>query len=275
VKTYPDFVPNLKLKMKKKRVRLIHWKPAEVLDKVENLRSSGYEVSDEAFGPASFKEMRENPPDAVIIDLSRIPSQGRDVGLGIRKYKDTRHVPLVFVGGDPDKVKRIQELLPDAVYTTWDQILGGIEQAMVHAPQVPVVPESIMAGYEGAPLAKKLGIKSGSVVYLIDAPDGFETSMREWPEGVSFVRRAPKQNDLAIWFVRSQKVLEQRIDQVKRQVGKGGLWIAWPKKASGVTSDLTQTSVRKVGLDSGLVDYKVCSIDKIWSGLKFAVRPQK
>ena len=146
---------------------------------------------------------------------------------------------------------------------------------MAHAPQVPVVPSSIMAGYEGAPLSKKLGIKSGSVVYLIDAPEGFETSIPKWPEGVSFVRNIPTQNDLAIWFVRSQKELEQHIDQVKLQVGKGGLWIAWPKKASGITSDLSQTAVRKKGLDSGLVDYKVCSIDKVWSGLKFAVRPQK
>ena len=77
-----------------------------MLDKVEVLLSAGYEVVHKAFGPSSFKEMRENPPDAVIIDLSRIPSQGRDVGLGIRKYKDTRHVPLIFVEGDPEKVKR-------------------------------------------------------------------------------------------------------------------------------------------------------------------------
>jgi CheY-like chemotaxis protein len=261
--------------MKKNCVRLIHWKPAEVLDKVENLRSAGYEVAHEVLNPSSFQEMRENPPDAVVIDLSRIPSQGRDVGLGIRKYKDTRNVPLVFVEGDPDKVKRVQELLPDAVYTTWDRILDGLKQAIAHPPKVPVVPASTMAGYEGAPLPKKLGIKSNAVVYLIDAPEGFEMSIAKLPEGVLFVRKTPEQNDLAIWFVQSQKDLEQRIDYVKLQVGKGGLWIAWPKKAPGVTSDLSQTVVRKTGLASGLVDYKVCSIDKTWSGLKFTVRPQK
>ena len=261
--------------MKRNRVRLIHWKPAEVLDEVENLRSAGYEVAHEELSPASFKEMRENPPDAVVIDLSRIPSQGRDLGLGIRKYKDTRHVPLVFVEGDPDKVKQVQELLPDAVYTTWDRILDGLEQAIAHPPKAPVVPASIMAGYEGAPLPKKLGIKAKAVVYLIDAPKGFEKSLAKLPEGVSFVRTAPKQNDLAIWFVKSQKELEGHINQVKLLIGKGGLWIAWPKKASDVTSDLSQTVVRKKGLNSGLVDYKVCSIDKIWSGLKFALRPPK
>jgi CheY-like chemotaxis protein len=261
--------------MKKKRVRLIHWKPAEVLDKVENLRSAGYEVAHEALSPSSFQEMRENPPDAVVIDLSRIPSQGRDVGLGIRKYKNTRHVPLVFVEGDPAKVKQVQELLPDAVYTTWDRILAGLKQAIAHPPKTPVVPASAMAGYEGAPLPKKLGLKPNTVVYLIDAPEGFEKSISKLPEGVSFEKDVPKHNDLAIWFVKTQKDLEQRIDQVKLRVGKGGLWIAWPKKASGVISDLSQTVVRKKGLNSGLVDYKVCSIDKTWSGLKFSVRPPK
>jgi hypothetical protein len=184
-------------------------------------------------------------------------------------------VPLVFVEGDADKVERIQELLPDAAYTTWDRILDALEQAIAHPPKAPVVPSSIMAGYLGAPLPKKLGIKHNMVVYLIDAPDGFEKSIPELPDGVSFERDVPKQNDLAIWFVKSQKELEGHIKQVKLHTGKGGLWIAWPKKASGVTSDLSQTIVRKKGLASGLVDYKVCSIDKTWSGLKFTLRPTK
>jgi hypothetical protein len=132
-----------------------------------------------------------------------------------------------------------------------------------------------MAGYEGAPLHKKLGIKSNAVVYLIDAPDGFEKSIPNLPEGVSFLKETPNQNDLVIWFVKSQEDLDKHINEMKGRVGKGGLWIAWPKKSSGVPSDLTQASVRKTGLSSGLVDYKVCSIDKTWSGLKFALRPKK
>jgi hypothetical protein len=261
--------------MKKQRVRLIHWKPAEAEESADVLRKAGYEVSSEKFGPASFKEMRANPPDAVVIDLSRIPSQGRDVGLGVRQYKDTRRVSLVFVEGDPEKVKGVRKLLPDAVYTTWDRILDELVEAIAHPPESPVVPRSAMAGYEGAPLPKKLGIGPKATVYLIDAPEGFEQTINKWPEGMSFVRKAPKRNDLAMWFVRSRKELAERIDDVKAHTGNGGLWIAWPKKASGVASDLTQAVVRKVGLESGLVDYKVCSIDKTWSGLKFAVRPPK
>jgi hypothetical protein len=197
------------------------------------------------------------------------------VGLGVRKYKDTRHVPLVFIGGDQAKVKRVREILPDAIYTSWDRIPDDLELAIANPPQIPVVPASAMAGYSGAPLSKKLGLKPHTVVYLIGPPEGFEASIEKVPEGVSFVRKIPEHNDLVIWFVKSQKELEECIDQVKLQIGKGGLWIAWPKKASGVVSDLSQTIVRKKGLDSGLVDYKVCSIDKTWTGLKFAIRSQK
>jgi hypothetical protein len=263
------------VRIKRKRVRLIHWKPVEAADKVKLLQSDRYDVVHKAFGPTSFKEMRENPPDVVIIDLSRIPSQGRDVGLGIRKYKDTRRVPLVFVEGDPEKVKGIKKLLPDAIFTTWTKIPGKIEQAISESPKTPVVPASAMAGYEGAPLHKKLGIKPGSTVYLIQAPQGFEKSIPGLPDGVTFARKSPGPNDLAIWFVNTKKDLDKDFDSVKSKVGKGGLWIAWPKKSSGAPSDLSQPIVRKKGLSSGLVDYKVCSIDKTWTGLKFALRPQK
>lgn len=254
---------------------MIHWKPEEASERADVLKQAGYEVCSEKFGPASFKEMRADPPDAAVIDLSRIPSQGRDVGLGIRQYKDTRRVLLVFAEGDPAKTAKVRELLPDAVYTTWDRIRESLEEAIANPPETPVVPRSAMAGYEGAPLPKKLGIRPGSVVYLIDAPASFEKTSAPWPEGVFFVRKSPKKNDLAIWFVRSRKELEQGLDRVKPHISKGGLWIAWPKRSSGVASDLSQTVVRKAGLDSGLVDYKVCSIDKTWSGLKFVVRPPK
>jgi hypothetical protein len=153
--------------------------------------------------------------------------------------------------------------------------MDKLELAIAQAPLEPVIHASAMAGYEGAPLYKKLGIRSGAVVYLIDAPKGFEKSIPGLPDDVSFVREDPEHNDLAIWFVDSQKILNAQINKVKSKVGKGGLWIAWPKKASGVSSDLTQTIVRKKGLSSGFVDYKVCSIDETWTGLKFALRQKK
>jgi hypothetical protein len=224
--------------------------------------------------PALLNAMRAEPPDAVVIDLGRLPSQGRDLALGLRKHTATRHVPLVFVGGVPEKVTRVRELLPDAVYTTWEGIGEALEQAVTHPPADPVVPESTMAAYAGAPLPKKLGIKEGSSVALIDAPEGFETALGEVLERVSLLREASSSSDpdLTLWFVRSRQELEQNIQQMGAYAEKDGLWIIWPKKASGVVSDLSQAVVRKVGLASGLVDYKICSVDATWSGLRFAQR---
>lgn len=108
----------------------------------------------------------------------RLPSHGRDVALGIRKFKSTRYVPLVFVEGDPEKVKHIKELLPDAVYTTWSQIQGALKRAIAHPTKDPVVPRTALDGYSGTPLPKKLGIKAHSVVCLIDAPKSFENPLR-------------------------------------------------------------------------------------------------
>jgi hypothetical protein len=136
----------------------------------------------------------------------------------------------------------------------------------------PVVPKSLMEGYAGTPLPKKLGIKEGSAVLLVGAPDAFDETLGQLPEGVQLHREPPGGCDLTLWFVRSRQELEAGVERMGASAGKGGLWIIWPKKASGVPSDLSQAVVRRVGLDSSLVDYKVCSVDKTWSGLRFTRR---
>jgi hypothetical protein len=208
----------------------------------------------------------------VVIDLGRQPSHGRDLALGIRQYKATRRVPLVFVDGDADKVARIRELLPDATYTVWSQICVALERAIASPLPDPVVPVSRMAGYAGVPLVTKLGIKAGALVALIDAPPGFEEAIGELPEGVMLNRQLNGRPDLAIWFVRSRQELERQIERMAPLSDRGGLWIAWPKKTSGFDTDLSQGTVRQAGLAIGLVDYKVCAIDATWSGLRFSRR---
>jgi hypothetical protein len=207
----------------------------------------------------------------VVIDLTRLPSQGRDVALGIRQHKPLRRVPLVFVEGDPEKVGRIKKLLPDAHYTSWHGIRGTLKRAIANPPEDPVIPESNLAGYSGTPLPKKLGIKVGNVVALVDAPEGFEETLGTGPDGTVIRRQTRGKRDLTIWFTRSRKVLDRRIGKMAEIAGNN-LWIAWPKKTSRLASDLTQADVRRVGLAIGLVDYKVCAIDETWSGLKFTRR---
>lgn len=257
------------------RVRLIHWKAVEADERANRLRAAGYEV---AWGPldrAAMRGLREDPPGAVVVDLSRLPSQGRDVALAIRQYKVMRHVPLVFVDGDPEKVARVRELLPDAVYTTWSRIHSSLRQAIAHPPANPVVPASRLAGYAGTPLLKKLGIKANSIVVLIGAPESFEEALGELPEGVMLRNSAQGQCDLVIWFTMSRQDLERDIDGMRALAGRDGIWIVWPKKASGLATDLSQVVVRKVGLAAGLVDYKVAAIDDTWAGLRFTRRQSR
>jgi hypothetical protein len=260
----------------KPRVRLIHWKPEEGKAEIERLSAAGYDVDAAPIGAGFLRELRQKPPSAVVIDLSRLPAQGRDIGAAMRQSKSTRLIPIVFVGGDPQKVERFKKLLPDAVYTPWSRIRSSLKRAIGSPPTKPVVIESALAGYSGTPLPKKLGIKPEFTVALVGAPQNFEKTMSgDLPEGVKFRRQARGRCDLIIWFCKSQKELKTRVKALGELAGAGGLWIAWPKQASGVRTDLTQTAVRAAGLAVGLVDYKVAAIDATWSGLRFARRKPK
>ncbi|MCJ7566989.1 MAG: hypothetical protein MUO58_05570 [Anaerolineales bacterium] len=254
------------------RIRLIHWKESEAEEKVEFLKKAGYMVDSPLLDKDSLRQMREDPPNAFVIDLDRVPSQGRDFALGIRIHKATRTVPLVFVGGEAEKVSGIKKLLPDAVYTQWDQLDGPLKQAIDSPPVDPVVPASVMAAYAGAPLSKKLGIKENAVVALVNAPKGIDEILGELPEGAILGTGLQSIGDLTLWFVRSRAELEKGMGKMFEFGDVAGLWIIWPKKSSGMESDLTQTIVRQIGLASGLVDFKISAIDETWSGLRFTKR---
>lgn len=130
-----------------------------------------------------------------------------------------------------------------------------------------------MAGYSGTPLAKKLGIKEGSRIALVNAPKDFRSALGELPDNVEFVSRPTKSLDIILFFVMSERVLARDFANLaEKLVTNGMIWIAWPKKSSGVTTDLTEQRVQRIGLDAGLVDVKICAIDETWSGLKFVYR---
>ncbi len=129
------------------------------------------------------------------------------------------------------------------------------------------------AGYSATPLAKKLGIKPGHRVRLIGAPDGFEESLEGLPEDARLVRRAGGRFDVILFFTRSAAELTRRFASLAAGLEPtGGLWVAWPKKSSGVATDLDFGRVQRTGLDAGLVDNKVCAVDETWSGLRFVYR---
>lgn len=132
------------------------------------------------------------------------------------------------------------------------------------------------AGYSGTPLAKKLGIKEGHVVALLHAPEGFGAVLAETlPDPVAVRTRAAGTADVIVAFHTSRAALDRRVDALLRVLDvDGGLWIAWPKRASGVPTDITEDTVREVFLPLGLVDNKVCAIDDTWSGLRVVWRKE-
>lgn len=131
------------------------------------------------------------------------------------------------------------------------------------------------AGYSGTPLPKKLGIKDGTVLTLLNAPSGFRETLGELPASVKTNSRISRATTLIIWFVDRRAVFSKRLSSVSKALAQGSIWIAWPKKASGVETDLSESVVRDSGLSVGLVDYKVCAIDNTWSGLLFTHRKSR
>ena len=126
------------------------------------------------------------------------------------------------------------------------------------------------AGYSGTPLETKLGIKPGHRLALLGAPDGFEL---ELPDGVSVRRRAGGKADVILSFHVSRTELERRLPALRAMMQPAaGLWIAWPKRASKMETDITEDVLREIALPTGLVDNKVCAVDERWSGLRLVIR---
>ncbi|MDQ6938263.1 MAG: DUF3052 domain-containing protein, partial [Actinomycetota bacterium] len=125
----------------------------------------------------------------------------------------------------------------------------------------------------GTPLPRKLGIKPSARLAVIGAPAGFEQTLGELPAGVTVRRTARGPLDVIVACFTERTELQRRLPALSRALDQaGGLWIAWPKRASGVPTDLGEAVVRELGLAAGLVDNKVCAIDSTWSGLRFVYR---
>jgi len=256
------------------QIVLIHWNEDEGHARARFLRQAGYTVTRHAErGSPALRPYRSRPPAGFVIDLTRLPAEGCAVGAWLRQQKTLRHVPLVLVGAPPEKEPRFRKQLPDATFTPWSRIRSALKRALRAPVTDPVVPPDAMAGYSGTPLPRKLGIKPGSRVVLLDAPDDFERTLGALPADVLIRRQARGPADLALLFARSRAALAKRFPVAIRLLGEAGnLWILWPKKASGVATDLTQNDVRRHGLAADWVDFKIAAVDQTWSGLRFARR---
>ena len=258
-----------------KRVRLVHWKPEEAAPLAESLRDAGYRVDyDQRVDYHVSQAVRAEQPAAVVIDLSRLPSHGREVGTFLRGGKATRHIPLVFVNGAPEKVDAVRAKLPDAVYTTTARLRSALRMAIAQAPASPVVPAQMMERYAGRSVAQKLGIAADSKVALFDAPPDYARALGELPAGVTLLEHPRERCDVTLWFVRDPAAYHACLGRMKARAGESKLWILWPKQKpkSAAPAAINQQVVRDSAIAVGLVDYKVCAFNETWSALAFAVK---
>jgi hypothetical protein len=130
-----------------------------------------------------------------------------------------------------------------------------------------------MAGYSGTPLPKKLGVKPNQRIALVNAPNDFAKVLGRLPENAVIVKRLNGPLDLVLLFVDREQTLAKQFPILASKLQSNGMiWVAWPKKSSGVATDLVFEKVQRIGLDCGLVDVKICAVDDVWSGLKFVIR---
>jgi len=132
-----------------------------------------------------------------------------------------------------------------------------------------------MAGYSGTPLAKKLGIKTGMVVHTVNAPANYAALLDPLPEDVTISPAAANELDLVHVFATTRAALSRSLGIFLGKIKQNGaIWVSWPKKSSGVRSEITEDTVREIALPLGLVDIKVCAVDDVWSGLKLVIRKE-
>ena len=130
-----------------------------------------------------------------------------------------------------------------------------------------------MSGYSGTPLAKKLGIRAHARLFVRGAPDNYRELLAPLPEGVHSVRRIDARTDLIHLFATRTAQLARALTAARAAMRMDAvIWVSWPKKASGVDSDISEDGVRALALPLGLVDVKVCAVDETWSGLKLVLR---
>jgi hypothetical protein len=248
----------------------VHWDEDEGLERQKQLEALGFDVAyDAGDGLAVMRAIRADLPDAVVFDLSRIPSHSYQIGQSLRTTKYSRHITLVFVGGEPAKIEKTRQLIPDATFTTWGRIKTALPKALANPVRNPVLPDHQAWGRS---LADKLGVKAGFKVALLGAPKGFADTLTPRPARVTFTARPERDADIYICFSRTERELMAHLLAVGEAAGRQTLWLSWPKKASGVTSELDGNVVRTTGLRAGWVDFKVCAIDATWSGLAFKRR---
>jgi CheY-like chemotaxis protein len=247
------------------RVRVIHWKTAEAEPLLEALRKAGVspEFDDCSNTPELGRRIRLNPPDAIVIDLSRLPSQGRAVAHWLRSSKALREVPIVFANGAEEKIAKVREIMPDAVCVS----NSGLKSALAKAMRGGRPPAPVVLPHKERTTPQKLGIDRGGTVGVVDPPRGYLAALGEVPDDAEIIEDPEVPVDTMLWFIHDPEELLRVLRRMWTVAGRSRLWIIWRK---GSKNGLTQLSIRDTAREAGLVDYKICSVSREWSGMLFA-----
>jgi hypothetical protein len=249
------------------RVRIVHWKALEAGPLIEACHACRFEVEyDDVNGSVLTKLVREKPPDALVIDLTRLPSHGREVAIYLRRTKYARHIPLIFVDGAPEKVEATRAQLPDATFTTLKKLCSAIKSALAKRIADPVLPPGAMERYGSRTVAQKLGIKEGATVAVIDAPRDYAAALGALPESAELVENPDSIQAVTLWFVRDPREYQAGLRRMQAIADRTKLWVVWRK------GSLTDRLVREEAIEVGLVDYKICAVNAQWSAMAFARR---
>jgi len=253
------------------RVLVIHRDLSDAAERAARLRDQGFEAEPYTrLGVKGFRGIRANPPAVLLIDLTRLPSYGKAMGTLLRQSPSLGAIPLVFIEGDPDKTAGVREVLPDAVISPWPRIGAAIRRALTQPPASPLRPQPSRTS-----LAIKLGIRQGSQVALVGAPQGFEAILGPLPDGAC-IRKQTGEADVVLLFFKAAAALGRELPKLPGLMRKGRkLWILWPKQASAQAGDLTMVRIREMSAPFGLVDYKVCAVDATWSGMVLGLRRRR
>jgi hypothetical protein len=262
----------------KPRIRLLSFKAALVPERSKLLRSAGFTVNADPMRSASgiVGHFKANPVDAVVIDLDRLPSQGREMAIVLRNSKSTRPIPIVFVGGLEEKVSRLRNEMPDATYAEWNrQLAPAIHRAIASAPSAPIQPTPHMQRFSGSNLVHKLGITENMPVPIIGDSASITELLDPLPPGATLTRRIAPETKLALYVVHSLSDASAAYDHATAHLPQpASFWIIHPKRTPKQSVDFTQEDIRLDGVNRGFVDYKVCAVSDLLSGLKFT-RPRR
>ena len=253
------------------RVVIFSYKPAEAEGLAVRIRREDFEADlCPSVGRAALSFIDTALPDAVVIDLMHMPSYGRWMGVWLRERKATRAIPLVFVEGDPEKSRHVRKVVPGAVVTSLLKIGPALREALRPDRKPPGAPNIL-----GVPAATKLRIRERTTLALLHAPDGFPEKLGPLPKGVR-VQNKRDGADMILLFVKSIAVLGRELAVLARELQPGRTaWILWPKKASGVKSDITLQPMFAMCASLGLSGSKTCAVDETWSGLAVTVKKRR